>query len=98
MRILFDQGTPVPLVNTAYERGWSSLRNGDLLDSAEQDNYEIFVTTDRNLRHQQDLRNRRIAVVVLSSTSWPRIERAVEEVVRSIDEATPGTLVEVVIP
>ena len=63
MKILFDQGTPVPLrrsllghtVDTAYERGWSTLANGDLLDTAERDGYNLLVTTDRNLRYQQNL-------------------------------------------
>ena len=55
MKILFDQGTPAPLrrhlaghsVDTAYERGWSDLPNGDLLDSAELDGYELLITTDQ---------------------------------------------------
>jgi len=63
VRILFDQGTPVPLrdslpqheVSTTYERGWSTLRNGELLDAAEREGYAILVTTDSNLRHQQNL-------------------------------------------
>ncbi|MCA6507612.1 MAG: hypothetical protein ACK6CP_09530 [Pseudanabaena sp.] len=77
MRILFDQGTPVPLrqyliehsVTTAYEEGWSNLSNGDLLKSSEDKGYQIFVTTDRNLRYQQNLSDRQIAIVVLLSTS-----------------------------
>jgi len=59
VRILFDQGTPVPLrealspheVVTAYERSWSSLENGALLDAAERDDFDMFVTTDKNLRY-----------------------------------------------
>lgn len=66
MKILFDQGTPVPLrrylpehkIDTAYERGWSELSNGDLLTMAEQNNYELLITTDRNLRYQQNLASR----------------------------------------
>ncbi len=75
MRVLFDQGTPVPLqeflgehdVSTAYERGWSMLENSDLLDAAEREGFEVLVTTDKNLRHQ--LRARSIAIVVLRTTS-----------------------------
>ena len=56
MRILFDQGTPVPLrrhlirhvVDTAFERGWSALHNGELLDVAEQEGYNLLITTDQN--------------------------------------------------
>jgi predicted nuclease of predicted toxin-antitoxin system len=81
MKILFDQGTPVPLrrsltehtVDTAYELGWSDFTNGDLLAIAEQNGYELLITTDQNLRYQQNLARRQIAVVVLLSTSWPRI-------------------------
>jgi predicted nuclease of predicted toxin-antitoxin system len=76
MKILFDQGTPVPLrqhlpghtVDVAYERGWSNLSNGDLLDAAERDGYQVLITTDQNLRYQQNLADRQIAVVVLLST------------------------------
>ncbi len=84
MRILFDQGTPVPLrkllnphqVETAFEHGWSTFSNGELLAVAEQEGFEVFVTTDRNLRDQQNLSRGNIAIIVLSSTSWPRIQKA----------------------
>jgi hypothetical protein len=55
-------------VETAFERGWSTLSNGDLLTAAEREGFEVFVTTDRNLRNQQTLGGRRIAIIVLSST------------------------------
>src|SRR5262245_2416006 len=79
MRILFDQGTPVPLrqhlpshrVDTAFERGWSTLRNGELLDVAEHERYDLLITTDQNLRYQQQLAARQLAIIVLLSTSWP---------------------------
>lgn len=103
MRVLFDQGTPVPLresltqheVSTAYEHDWSTLENGDLLDAAELEGFEVFVTTDKNLRHQQNLSGRRIAIVVLTSTSWPRIQREIASVIRSINEVYPGSYTEV---
>ena len=71
MRILFDQGTPVPLrqsltrheVTTAHERDWSKLKNGELLDAAEKQGFEVLVTTDLNLKYQQNLKSRRIAIV-----------------------------------
>ena len=83
MRILFDQGTPVPLrrclnghvVATAYELGWSTVTNGDLIRLAEQEGYELLITTDTNLRYQQNLRGRSIAILVLTTTSWPRIRQ-----------------------
>lgn len=98
MRILFDQGTPVPLrrhlvghsVDTAFERGWSNLRNGDLLDNAENEGYQLLITTDQNLRHQQQLAGRRLGVVVLLSTSWPRIRADVERVSAEIGLVNAG--------
>ena len=106
MRILFDQGTPVPLrqpltrheVTTAYERDWSRLKNGELLDAAEKQGFEVLVTTDSNLKYQQNLKSRRIAIVVLSTPSWPRIQRAVAEVVGAVDAASQGSYTEVEIP
>jgi hypothetical protein len=72
MRVLFHQGTPVPLrrflsshtVTTVYEKGWSRTPNGDLLRRADQEMFEVFLTTDQRLRYQQNLTNRRIAIVV----------------------------------
>ncbi len=103
MRILFDQGTPVPLrkiltshqVETAFERGWSTLTNGELLAAAEQEGFEVFVTTDRILQDQQNLVGLRIAIVALSSTSWLRIEKAATEVKQAIDAALPGSFKEI---
>ena len=104
MCILFDQGTPVPLrnllspqhtVETAFERGWNTLKNGELLALAEREGFDVFVTTDRNLRDQQNLGGRRIAIIVLSSTSWPRIQKAATAVTQAIDTALPGSFKEV---
>lgn len=108
MHILFDQGTPVPLrqsfssshrVSTVYERGWSTLKNGELLQTAEKEGFEVLITTDNNLKYQQNLSNRRIAVVVLLTTSWPRIRKAVEKVLAAVESvATDNNYVEVSIP
>ncbi len=106
MRVLFDQGTPVPLrqalaghrVSTAYELGWATLKNGELLRSAEEQGFEVLVTTDTNLRYQQNLTARRIAVVVLSTTSWPRIRVVAAHVASAVNSASNGSYVEVAVP
>ncbi len=85
-------------VATAYERGWSRLKNGELLDAAEGDGFEVFVTTDMRLRYQQNLTTRRTAVVCLLSTSWPRINRNIGAVVSAIDSCAPATYTEVPVP
>lgn len=103
MKILFDQGTPAPLrrhlpgheITTAYEEGWSGLSNGDLLKAAEEAGYKIFVTTDQNLVYQQNLRERQIAIVVLLSTSWPRIKLQIEAIQTIVDAMSSGGYVEI---
>ena len=106
MRILFDQGTPAPLrrwlsahpVSTAYEQGWSTVTNGDLIRLAEQQGYDLLITTDTNLRYQQNLQSRTIAILVLSTTSWPRIKAAVDQVVDVVADLAPGDYCELRIP
>ena len=105
MRILFDQGTPVPLrddlsqhnIDTAFERGWSEMENGELLDTAEREGYQLLITTDRNLRNQQNLANRQLAILVLLSTSWPRIQVRIEDIRTAVDGIVPGDYVEVAV-
>ena len=94
MKVLFDQGAPVPLrrhlvgheVHTVFEKGWSQLQNGELLAKAISHGYEVLVSTDQSLRHQHDLGNLPLGIVVLMTTSWPRIRNntpAVAEIGRA---------------
>jgi hypothetical protein len=78
--------------------GWSELSNGELLDAAESGGFEVLVTTDRNLKYQQNLTARKIAIFVLTTPTWPRIQRALPEVVDAINNIVPGGYVEVAIP
>jgi hypothetical protein len=63
MRIIFDQATPVPIrlylqgntVRTAAQLGWDKLTNGDLLTAAERAGFDLLLTTDKNMRYQQNL-------------------------------------------
>ena len=97
MRIIFDHGTPVPLrrhltdhvVSTAFELGWHQLENGALLTAAEQ-SFDAMITTDQSLRHQQNLSGRRLAILVLPTTSWPIIEQHVAQVVTAVAALKPG--------
>lgn len=103
MKILFDQGTPVPLRNclqphtieTADERQWSSMKNGDLLNAAENAGFDLFITTDQNLRYQQNLTQRKIAILVLKTTSWPRIRQNIAAVVAALAKVKVGGFYEV---
>jgi predicted nuclease of predicted toxin-antitoxin system len=106
MRVLFDRATPVPLrrrlknhnIRTAAQQGWDRLRNGELLKAAEEDGFEVLVTTDKNMRYQQNLTSRRIAIVVLGQGNWPLIEPHTQRVAVAVNAATPGSFAEVDIP
>ena len=106
MRVLFDQGTPVPIrrylvgheVSVTADLGWDRLTNGDLLGAAEKAGYEVLLTTDKNLRYQQSLKERCIAIVAIGHSQWPALQPHVQRVVHAVDAATPGSYVEVDIP
>jgi hypothetical protein len=101
MNILFDHGTPAPLrrqlagheISTAYEMGWAKLNNGDLLAAAEK-SFEAFITTDQNLRYQQNLASRRLAILVLPTTSWPAIQKHTAKVAASVNALKPDDFIE----
>lgn len=101
MKILFDHGTPVPLrrhlpdheIATAYEMGWARLSNGDLLAAAEPA-FTAFITTDQSLRYQQNLAGRRLAILVLPTTSWPEIQKHTSEIAARVTALQPGDFVE----
>ncbi len=103
MKILLDHGTPRPLrrelpghlVATAADKGWDRLANGDLLEQAEQEGYEVLITTDQSMRYQQNLRGRRLAVIVLLSTAWPNIRPRTAEIRTALTEIRPGEFTEV---
>lgn len=106
MKILFDHGTPAPLrhelpghrIETAHERGWSALLNGDLIAAAGAAGFDVLLTTDKNLRYQQNLAGRRLAIVVLYSTSWPRLKAAVPAIAAAIASAVPGSFIDAAQP
>ena len=103
MKVLFDQNAPQPLarfltsheVTRLAEVGWQELANGELIAAAEAAGYEVLVTADKNLRYQQNLADRGIAIVVLPSGRWPAIQQMLAEVIQAIDAATFGTYTEV---
>jgi hypothetical protein len=101
MKILFDHGTPAPLrhsladheISTAYEMGWAKLSNGDLLATAEK-SFDAFITTDQNLRYQQNLSGRRLAILILPTTSWPEIQKHTNKISDAVAALKPGDFIE----
>ena len=82
MRILFDNGTPKPIARSlvgheiSYARrvGWHELGNGELIVKAEEAGYDVLLSTDKNIRYQQNLAHRKIAIVVLTEQQWPNVQ------------------------
>ena len=103
MKILFDHGTPAALrrhlgehsVDRSAERGWELLENGELIRLAEENGYEVIVTTDQSIPHQQNLTGMRLAVVILLSTAWPKVRHRTAEIRAAIEKVQPGCCIEV---
>jgi hypothetical protein len=106
MRILFDHGTPAPLIpflaghtaTKARDAGWDRLSNGALLQAAEEAGFEVLITTDKNMVKQQNLKGRTIAIIVLGNSQWRIVQRHVRQISSTINAATPGSYVEIEIP
>ena len=85
MLILFDQGTPVPLRRSLSDH---------LVATA----YELLITTDTNIRYQQNLTGRKIAILVLTTTSWPRIRQVTAEIQSTVAVIKAGDYQELIVP
>lgn len=105
MRILFDQGTPVPLrralmghdVATAHELGWASLSNGDLLQEAEG-KFNLLITTDQNLQYQQSVAGKQLAILVLPTTNWRQLLPHAQQIATEAIAMNPGECLEFRLP
>lgn len=106
MRVLFDHGTPRGLARAltghevvrAQDMGGDRLSNGDLLTAAEQTGFEVLLTTDQNIRYQQNFTGRKIAMVVLTGTTrWTRVRLHFGPIAAAVSTATTGSYTEVVI-
>jgi hypothetical protein len=85
-------------VTEARDRGWDRLSNGDLLTEAERAGFDVLLTADKNIRYQQNLTTRKIAIVVLSTPQWPIVRLHTEKIAAAVNAAVPGSYVEVNIP
>ena len=106
MLILLDNDVPRGLaraltdhmVTEARERGWATLKNGALLSVAEEAGFDVLVTADKNIRYQQNLEGRKIAIVVLTQSRWGLVRRMSIEIAAAVNAAIPGSFAEVEIP
>ena len=107
MRILLDECVPRRLrqqlsdhdVRTVAEVGWAGRKNGELLQLMSGQGFEVLLTVDQSIRHQQNLRARRISLVVLTgSTKWSLVRQHADRIAAVVASATPGSYVEIEIP
>jgi hypothetical protein len=106
MRILFDNGTPKPIarslpdheVTFARNIGWHELENGELIEQAEEAGFDLLLSTDKNIRYQQNLTDRKIAIIVLGNSQWPVVRRYLDRIAKAVDSCVRGTYLEVEIP
>jgi len=107
MKIILDESVPQKLrlliegghtVVTTWFQGWSGLKNGALLNAAEEAGFELFITADQEMRYQQNLAGRKMALAVLSTNSWDLIKAHMAGITAAISAVTPGSYTEVEIP
>lgn len=104
--ILLDQNAPKRMIRAlpghrivrAYERGWSQLTNGDLIEAAEKAGFDIIITADKNLRHQQNLTGRSIAILVLETNRWEQVKDNLDLIADAIGNAERGSFAELMFP
>jgi hypothetical protein len=98
VRILLDESVPVQVrealrghgVSTAVEMGWRGISNGDLLDRAEADGFQLLIVADKNFQHQQNLQGRRIAILELWTNHRPTLENHFERIRVAAESAGTG--------
>jgi predicted nuclease of predicted toxin-antitoxin system len=105
VRILLDECVPWPMhkllsghsCSTVQEKGWGGIKNGELLQHAEGE-FDLFITSDQNIRYQQNLAGRRIAILELSTNDINRIEAASTLIEDAIEEIQPNEFRVLTIP
>jgi predicted nuclease of predicted toxin-antitoxin system len=106
MKILLDECVPLQVrhalpnheVATAQRMGWGGISNGELLDKAEGAGFQVFILADKNLRYQQNLTNRRIAILELGTNHRPTLEKHFAEIRAAVENLSPGDYFTLEIP
>lgn len=101
--VLLDHCVPKPLgrllagfnIRTCHEEGWDRLRNGELLEAAEAAAFDVFITADQNLRYQQNLQARQIAIVELSTNRLAMMGKLSPAIQRAVENAAPGSYTQI---
>jgi len=105
MRILLDECVPWPMYklltghacSTVQDLGWGGIKNGELLRRADGD-FDVFVTSDQNIRYQQNLAGRNIAILELSTNDINRIQAASVLIQEALEGIQPNEFRQLIIP
>jgi hypothetical protein len=97
MRIIFDENVPLPLqqfftahtVTTVQKEGWAGVENGAIIDLVDG-RFDVLLLADKNLRYQQNLLNRQIALVELPTNRWPILRQIAPQIVRAVEASKVG--------
>ena len=98
MKVLLDHCVPATLrralrfhtVVLASEMGWHGIENGDLIAKADDAGFDVLISSDQNIRHQQNLMGRRIALLIVLKQNWPELRPHAAKVATALDEIQPG--------
>ena len=102
MKIIFDHCVPRPLrqllpgheIQTARESGWDKLENGDLILAAEKQ-FDAMITSDKNLKYQQNLSGRKLAIVILPTNFMPVVLQLAPKIATALAGIRPGDFIEI---
>jgi hypothetical protein len=105
-RILLDQNAPLGIrqflteheVIPSRSMGWATIENGALIQAAEEAGFSVLITCDRNIRYQQNITSRQIALIELTTTIWPLTRTRLDDVRAAVQQATPGSYTTVAFP
>ncbi len=100
MRVIIDENVPHPLLRhfthhsttSVQNEGWAGIKNGELLNLIEG-RFDVFILGDKNLRYQQNLKGRHIAIVEIFTIRWPHLQPFIPAVIAAVDSAIPGSYV-----
>lgn len=98
MKILLDNNVPRLLrnnlpghqVDVALQFSWHTLSNGELLDRAESEGYQLLITADRRIPYQQNLSRRNIAILIITGNRRRHVSRALAEINEAVNSVSPG--------
>jgi hypothetical protein len=100
MRVIIDENVPHPLLRhlshhqttSVQHEGWSGIKNGELVRLIDG-NFDVFILGDKNLRYQQNLTDRKIAIIEIFTIRWPALQPFIPSIVAAVDTAVPGSYV-----